>query len=103
MEQRLIDANALKEILSTKFGNMLPNVLLKEIDNSPTITPDKIQALMSDYLVYRCEPERPKGEWIKMSDRFGEYYACNVCGYDRANYKSNFCPNCGAYLRGSAK
>ena len=36
-EQRLIDANALKENLFIKFGNQLPNGLLDEIDNAPAV------------------------------------------------------------------
>ena len=59
---RLGDLDALKEDLFIKFGNQLPNGLFDEIDHAPTVTPDKIQAIMSDYLIYRCEPERPQGK-----------------------------------------
>lgn len=34
---RLIDADELKEDLFIKFGNQLPNGLLEEIDNAPTV------------------------------------------------------------------
>ena len=45
--------------------------------------------------------DRKKGEWKIMSDRYGQYYACSVCGYDRSySYTFNFCPNCGADMRG---
>ena len=52
------------------------------IDNAPTVTPDKIQAIMSDYLVYRCEPQRPQGEWKE----FAEFVAKEVC---TDNFKDN--------------
>ena len=42
--------------------------ILNVIYNAPAVTPDKIQALMSDYLIYRCEPERPQGEWVRKED-----------------------------------
>ena len=57
------------------------------------------------------------GEWIKMSDADGDYWACSECGEDlpRVSHfdpqfdlfprlesieKTNFCPNCGAKLDG---
>lgn len=61
--------------------------------------------------------ERKKSQWIKMSDADGIYYACNACGEDiprvshfdprfdlfprlKSIEKTNFCPNCGADMRG---
>lgn len=58
------------------------------------------------------------GTWIKMSDADGDYYVCNQCGEELPRYttksptwdipyptkysidKTNFCPNCGADMRG---
>ena len=43
------------------------------------------------------EPERKKGEWTKDN-------ACQFCGYqpwyERDIHTLNFCPNCGADMRG---
>ena len=64
-----------------------------------------------------AQPEPKKGEWILMSDADGEYYACSECGeelpycsetptwdkpYPRKQSidKTDFCPNCGADMRG---
>lgn len=52
-----------------------------------------------------AEPERPKGEWLKYL-----YYAqenrweciCSICG-KLNQQESNFCPNCGADLRGDTE
>ena len=58
------------------------------------------------------------GTWIKMSDADGDYYVCDQCGEELPRYtaksptwdipyptkysidKTNFCPNCGAEMRG---
>jgi hypothetical protein len=51
-----------------------------------------------------AEPERKKGKWIPHEDEDGEHYGdkCSVCGewYVMPCGKANFCPNCGADMRG---
>ena len=42
--------------------------------------------------------ERPKGEWIE-KPIFPFTYNCNICNYESCG-KHNFCPNCGADMRG---
>jgi rubrerythrin len=51
------------------------------------------------------EPERKKGKWIKTGQSFVfpekfRNYSCSECGYDVDKTKFNFCPNCGADMRG---
>lgn len=63
-----------------------------------------------------AQPERKTGKWVKMSDADGIYWACNECGEDipRISHynpqfdlfprlesigRTNYCPNCGAYMR----
>ena len=53
-----------------------------------------------------AEPERKKGRWIKVG-HWGRSYKCNQCGnyldFDGVNAgrgDANFCPNCGAEMRG---
>ena len=126
-EIRLIDANALKEAIEQWFvkdkyySNRVRNNIPKSevfdiIDNAPTVEPikqckyckhcgneDYCSNCHSDHSLFEYY-ERPQGEWIKMSDRFGFYFACNKCGYDRAKSdNANFCPNCGADMRGGAE
>ena len=48
--------------------------------------------------------DRPKGEWkVKTISTFIQYqpneYVCPFCN-TIVNYKTNFCPNCGADMRG---
>ena len=52
------------------------------------------------------EEERPQGEWLEICDikswQFtNEHYECDKCHY-KGN-KSNFCPNCGADMRGDVE
>ena len=68
---------------------------------------------------YSCSHEkdaqpRMKGKWIPHSEKSREYigtvlvsvkydyWLCNICGYRVENGQPmyNFCPNCGAYMRG---
>lgn len=46
---------------------------------------------------------RPKGEWVyHENDMFcvrWNKWECNQC-HERVEYKYNFCPNCGADMRG---
>ena len=52
-------------------------------------------------------PERPQGEWINREAvsntlfPFWERYECNKC--HKYNGYSNFCPNCGADMRGGTE
>ena len=52
------------------------------------------------------QPVRPKGKWIEIGRFDGEiYYDCSECGesfclIDGLTALSNFCPNCGADMRG---
>ena len=46
----------------------------------------------------------PQGEWIveKIVGRKRTVRRiCSLCGYDNLNRKSNFCPNCGARMKGA--
>ena len=52
------------------------------------------------------QPERKTGHWIKTA-RWGRVYYCNQCrnyldfdGVNAGRGSTNFCPNCGADMRG---
>lgn len=55
--------------------------------------------------------ERPKGEWIRKYDKKINcyWYECDQCGEYRPRnqfgheYNANFCPNCGADMRGDTE
>lgn len=44
---------------------------------------------------------RHQGNWIfKQGLMSGGYYKCDVCG-GLARYETNYCSNCGAYMKGN--
>ena len=55
--------------------------------------------------------ERKRGEWIQQRDEYWGvfWFNCSVCGQKPPNdqfgqeWHSNFCPNCGADMRGDAE
>lgn len=65
------------------------------IDNAPTVEPfAEVQ-----YETFR-EYERPHGEWMKSDIPESVLAKCSYCGFDCGAYTHNFCPNCGAEMRG---
>ena len=54
------------------------------------------------------EEERPKGKWELFDECSNEGIYCSICHkkvyrkeYANQKVKSNFCPNCGAYMKGA--
>ena len=46
------------------------------------------------------QSERPKGEWILITDNNGQHFTCNRCGTWRYHQGQAFCSHCGADMRG---
>ena len=88
MNNDSISRNALREEVKTLFcPGSYKRMMLDCIDNAPTV--HGIVAYV----------ERPKGEWLKKD----QIYECDKCGYfvfPTENWLPNFCPNCGADMRG---
>lgn len=53
-----------------------------------------------------CELERKTGEWIEVDDAYNRIRGrCSLCGWEAHMYEDdvvgmNYCPNCGADMRG---
>ena len=51
--------------------------------------------------------DRPQGEWIAKTESYHSLWVCSECGswalleYNEQMCLSNFCPNCGAYMKGA--
>ena len=103
MNNDLISREALMEDLFLKFGNQLPNGLLEEIDKAPTVetktTYDVNRAYDRGYITAMNAYARPKGEWKIEMD---VYCICSECNNKEVKF-SNYCPNCGADMRGEVK
>ena len=109
-EIRLIDANALKEEINNLAIPIYEKMVLKVIDNAPTVEAISNKegyemynkGYMSGY--ERGKPERPQGEWIKHCpcSSGGWWIRCSECGaIDKSDGSKtlNYCWNCGAEMR----
>lgn len=82
---RLIDGDAFEVFTYTYRNNDFDNgvqYVLEAIDNAPTI-----------------EPERKKGKWLELDFTEAWEYKCDQCGR-LSDFEENYCPNCGADMRG---
>ena len=103
----IISREALKKayfnaINETSIGEVS---IIELIDNAPAIEytfEEAFQKTVCEQRLY-C-PERPQGEWIDTGDKneyWAEEYQCSIC---RAkDHWHNFCPNCGAKMKGDAE
>lgn len=121
---RLIDADALKEDFLSK-GDFISAEI---IDNATTIsamdiavvgyeaafknlTETDIQKVLNKYCMTAVANEylialhnkngTPKGKWLpRLHASENDIYICSCCAKE-LGYDPNFCPNCGAYMRGA--
>lgn len=103
---RLIDAEALLKLFDEKCARECDNCVYYEkcighqycglIDRCPTV-----DTTFREVVAYECGQksveERPKGKWIK--NPLQGLKDCSVCHYVSIEPK-NYCPNCGADMRG---
>lgn len=110
IEVRLIDANALKEVIFSKTNGMEDlwdtAGVLNAINKAPTVEPfERIGAICNENCGYK-----PQGEWIETSS-YDENIICSLCKTEFngdiklicGGENPNFCPECGADMRGGAK
>ena len=97
--------------------------VIMTIDNAPTVelTESEVQevlnkrcmtAVPNEYLIaLHGKTERPKGKWYKTGQSFIHpnkfmNYGCSNCFYELDEHirkEPNFCPNCGAEMKGGAE
>ena len=76
---------------------------IKIIDNAPTVEVTDYDTGYQDGLEDGLYDIRPQGEWQFVNHYARPYRVCTVCHTERLDDKStgwNFCPNCGADMRG---
>ncbi len=105
MNNDLISREALKTTIKNSFKHnlhgydaLLINEIDEFIDNAPTVKNE----YMRGYEAAVREYKRPQGEWKYTHDTFSKRI-CNKCNYSQVivdGMSDNFCPNCGADMRG---
>ena len=60
---------------------------------------DELEGRGCDFFDGEQEPSR-KGHWIKDEPTVTEPYVCSECGMFHNGKNRNFCPYCGAKMRG---
>ena len=95
---RLIDADALMADLE-KWMKQIDPTHPPEDNAIPPMEDIIVSTLMTIEEQPTIEPQRMKGRWIPFDI---PWYQCSECGAIRENktFMENFCPNCGADMRG---
>ena len=58
---------------------------------------EEYERLIDRFMAFAyAEPKT--GEWIE-EDEYGDLWVCDQCGF-ASEYRDNYCPNCGADMRG---
>lgn len=116
---RLIDADALlarvdeeRKYLKARGMIAAEHILVHNfrdlIENAPTVPlPDFKEGYKQAIIDGKTNFSRPQGEWIEENSETGAlgikytWFKCNQCGWDSSLViPKNFCPNCGADMRG---
>ena len=61
---------------------------------------DDYEMLMEEALKALPSAEPKRGEWIHNGSQWKNRWICSECGYMYYLQQPNFCPNCGADMRG---
>lgn len=100
--QAMIDAMRRRKVVFCK--NRIEFMALPKDEQARV---DEIDNCISDLVnAPDAEPERKKGKWLVISEFEDSCYVkCNQCSATRVFYYNNksltnFCPNCGADMRG---
>ena len=57
--------------------------------------------VLCDKLLALPSADRPTGEWVE-EDAYGDLWVCDQCGFAN-EHRDNYCPNCGAKMKGCAE
>lgn len=96
---RPIDADAMRQDWLENVQNEYvydTNAVLDSIDAQPTIEAEPVRHGRWVMTLYATTSKRNR---VIANKKF----ACSECGYGNGRKQSNYCPNCGAKMRGDVK
>ena len=82
---------------------MMSDRLLKESDVLKIAfqLPLVVNSVFADAVKALPSTDRPQGEWIIKTDANDNTYGrCSICGMKQYAGQLNFCPDCGARMKG---
>ncbi len=84
--------------------------IVRTLDNLPAVVPDfetfcgvPIEEAIEVLEKYKHSPTERTGEWIEHDPKtkgLAKIYECPFCGDEVIGEKTNYCPNCGAKMKG---
>ena len=66
----------------------------------PLACKDGAKAKLITDMAIEALKDRPQGEWVDNGIEDSILSKCTVCGFDVGAFTFNYCPNCGADMRG---
>lgn len=108
MNNDFISREALKKAVINNFDNLqayFTKDFIEEIDNAPTVDIWQLRQEATENALKKAEVlyGRPQGEWLYKKPNgktYSDFVFCSVCHKHGGFYKTNFCPNCGAKMKG---
>lgn len=99
-KERAEAAEKWQKIAATATLDFFTEVKLT-IEKAPTIEWRDIELMgyINGELITKIKPSKIEGHWEELMRDFG--YSCSICHY--VGFKTNYCPNCGAKMKGEAE
>lgn len=80
----------------------IPSHFFRNIKDIEPVTFEEMAEAI-EMAIEALKNERPQGEWIESDVPESILSKCSVCGFHCGAYTFNFCPNCGADMRGGSQ